>query len=57
MATYIIGPILALNPPFTKYLLEKCGVSNAELAFETAAMDAYNARVAEYSDPSTGFYY
>ena len=57
MATYVIGPILVLNPPFAKYLLEKCGADSSDLAFEEAAMEAYDARVREYSDPSTGFYY
>ena len=33
------------------------GVENAVLAFEEAAMDAYNLRVAEYTDPGTGIYY
>lgn len=56
MATYITGPLLILNPPFAKYVLEKCGAAG-ELVFEEAAMDAYNARVKEYSDPGTGFYY
>lgn len=57
MATYVIGPLLVLNPPFAKYLLEKCGADRGELVFEDAAMEAYDARVREYSDPSTGFYY
>lgn len=57
MATYVIGPLLVLNPPFAKYVLRQCGVADPELAFEEAAMDAYEARVAEYSDPGTGFYY
>ena len=57
MATYVIGPLLVLNPPFAKYVLRQCGAADPELAFEEAAMDAYEARVAEYSDPGTGFYY
>lgn len=57
MATYVIGPILILNPPFTKWLLKDLGIENPEIAFEAAAMEAYNARVAEYSNPDTGFYY
>ena len=45
MATYVIGPLLVLNPPFAKYLLEKCGADSGDLAFEEAAMEAYDARV------------
>lgn len=57
-ATYLIGPLLVLNPPFTKWLVaEKLGVEDFNLAYEEAAMDAYMARVKEYSDPNTGFTY
>lgn len=57
MATYVIGPLLILNPPFARYILQRCGAEEQELAFEEAAMDAYEDRVKEYSDPNTGFYY
>lgn len=57
MATYIIGPLLVLNPPFARYILSLCGVEKPVLEFEEAAMEAYEARVKEYSDPGTGFYY
>ena len=57
-ASHITGPLLVLNPTFTKwYMEEMMGVENATLAFEEAAMDAYNQRVAEYTDPGTGIYY
>lgn len=57
-ATYIIGPLLILNPPFTQWFLrEVLRQENSSLAFEEAAMDAYEVRVTEYSDPSTGFHY
>lgn len=57
MATYITGPLLVLNPPFAKYILELIGVENPKLAFEETAMDVYNTRVKEFSDPNTGFIY
>ncbi len=57
IATYVIGPILILNPPFAKWMLAKMGIENPKLAFEEAATEAYNVRIAEYSDPATGFYY
>ncbi len=57
IATYVIGPLLILNPPFAKWILTEMGVENPKLAFEEAATEAYNVRIAEYSDPATGFYY
>lgn len=57
IATYIIGPILVLNPPLAKWMLQQMGVSAPVLAFEEAAMEAYEVRVKEYSNPDTGFYY
>lgn len=56
MASYIIGPLLVLNPPFAKFILKECGIETP-LAFEREAIDAYDARVAEYSEPDRGFYY
>ena len=50
MATSLTGPLLVLNPPFTKALLRKIGAKNDTLAFEEAAMEAYRIRVAEFSD-------
>ena len=57
-ATYVIGPLLILNPPFTKWFIrEKLGVDLEKLAYEEAAMDSYENRIAEYEDPKTGLYY
>lgn len=57
IATYIIGPILVLNPPLAKWMLQQMGVSAPVLAFEEAATEAHEVRVKEYSNPDTGFYY
>lgn len=57
MATYVLGPLLIMNPLFTKYILELLGLQDRELPFESAAMDSYNLRLAEYSDPKRGFDY
>ena len=57
MATYLIGPLTVINPPFTKYLLKLMGVEDPVLAFEDSAMDAYNTRLEEFSDPTRGFTY
>lgn len=57
IGTYVIGPLLVLNPPFAKWLLKEMGAGDVTLAFEKEAMEAYEVRVKEYSDPDTGFYY
>jgi CobQ-like glutamine amidotransferase family enzyme len=57
MATYVLGPLLVMNPLFTKYLMGLLGASDRSLAYEEAAMDSYNLRLQEYSDPKRGFDY
>lgn len=57
MATYLTGPLLVLNPPFAKELLRRMGVAEPALAFEQQAMELYDQRVAQYSDPNTGIVY
>lgn len=57
MATYVLGPLLILNPPFAKYILGLLGAGDRELAFEKAAMDSYTLRLKEFSDPKRGFDY
>lgn len=57
MATYLLGPIVILNPPFAKYLLKLMGVEEPTLAFEEAAMDVYEKRLGEFKNPNTGFIY
>lgn len=57
-ATYIIGPLLILNPGFTKQLMkDAAGIADPKLAYEEAAFDAYETRLKEYSEPDRGFYY
>jgi CobQ-like glutamine amidotransferase family enzyme len=55
MASYLLGPLLIVNPPFAKQLLRDMGADTNELPFERAAMDAYDARLREFRDPKTGF--
>ncbi len=57
MATYLIGPLVLLNPPFAKYLLRLMGVEEPVLAFEEAAMDVYAHRLEQFSQPDRGFIY
>jgi len=51
MATYLIGPILPLNPLLTEWLLEKMGYK-CEAAFRETSMKAYELRVKEMEDES-----
>lgn len=57
MATYVIGPLTVLNPPFAKELLRLMGVEEPSLTFEEDAMEAYRIRVKEFSEPERGFTY
>ncbi len=57
MATYVLGPLLVMNPLFTKYIMALLGVKDRPLAFEEAAMDSYELRLREFSDPKRGFDY
>lgn len=51
IATTLLGPILILNPLFTKYLYQKMGVKKTKLLYEKEMFDAYNKRVEEFLDP------
>lgn len=55
IATYVLGPILILNPLFTKYLLKQMGVEEPKLAFEEAVMAAYEQRLKEFQDETIKF--
>lgn len=44
--TYLLGPFLVLNPPFTRYLLRLLGREDT-LAFQEEAMDAYRLRCSQ----------
>lgn len=56
-ATNVLGPILPLNPLFTRYLLNLLGVGERELPYEKEAMAAYEERLREFKDPKTGVEY
>jgi hypothetical protein len=49
IGTYMLGPVLALNPDWTRVLLRAMG-SEAEPAYLEAAQQAYAARLAEFED-------
>lgn len=47
IATYLIGPILILNPHFTEKLIQKMGIEKPNLAFQEDLIQAYNQRLEE----------
>lgn len=55
--TYLIGPLLVLNPPFAKYLMELIGIPEPSLEFERECYDVYEHRIKEFSEPNRGFIY
>jgi CobQ-like glutamine amidotransferase family enzyme len=50
-ATYLIGPLLVMNPPFTRYLLRRMGAPET-LAFSETIEEAYRRRLAEFHSDS-----
>ncbi|MCQ2520440.1 MAG: hypothetical protein MJ107_07915 [Lachnospiraceae bacterium] len=57
LGTYIIGPLLVLNPLLTKKLLAMMGVENPVVAYEESAMDVYEHRLSEFMEPTRGLTY
>ena len=51
--TNLVGPLLVLNPEFTKYLLHIMGADQTRLAFEKEVTQAYECRLKEFEDPKT----
>lgn len=47
IATYLIGPILILNPEFTKKILQKMRIEEPKVAFEQDVKNAYEQRLKE----------
>lgn len=48
--TYLLGPVLLLNPGFTRYLLSCMGVENPALAFAEEAEAAYEKRLRDFRE-------
>lgn len=55
IVTSQLGPILANNPPFTRWLLNTMGAEEANLAFENAVNEAYRVHLEEFKNPKTEF--
>ncbi len=52
-ATYLLGPLLPLNPKLTGYFLKLMGIEAPRTVFEEEAMKAYEIRLKEFEDPGT----
>ncbi|MGN1271505.1 MAG: hypothetical protein ACI4UX_06090 [Clostridia bacterium] len=48
IGTYLTGPLLILNPLFTKKILKIMGVKEPRIALEEDCMEAYKARLEEF---------
>lgn len=57
MATWLIGPLLPLNPDFTRYLLDLIGEKDAPLAFEEDVRASYEERLKTFRLPGMGLAY
>lgn len=57
MATWLIGPLLPLNPDFTRYLLDLIGETDAKLAYEADVRAAYEERLRTFHLPGMGLAY
>ena len=53
LGTYLLGPVLVLNPELTKYVMRLCGVESPKLAFEEETVKAYQIRLKEFEDEKT----
>lgn len=51
IATWLIGPILPSNPDFARWFLDAMGATEAPLAFEGVAREAYELRLTELKTP------
>ena len=55
--TYLLGPLLVLNPDFTAYLMRLLGAASSEPAFYAEAKQAFEIRLEEYrGDIGFGFH-
>ena len=54
IATYLLGPILVVNPQFTHWLFQKMGCDRP-LPFEEELIKAYDIRLKEFQNPKVDF--
>ena len=48
--TYLLGPLLVNNPPFTRSLLKAMGAGDVPLALEQAVEAAYEKRLEDFRE-------
>ena len=53
--TSLIGPVLTINPDFSKYLMKLMGVDNPKIAFEDVAKECFEQRLKEFEDSSKNY--
>lgn len=53
IGTYLLGPLLVMNPYFTQYLMYHMGVEKPRLAYAEAMKEAYNQRLTEFENKRT----
>ena len=53
IGTYLVGPLLVMNPYFTQYLMYHMGVEKPKLAYAEAMKEAYNQRLTEFENKRT----
>lgn len=53
IGTYLVGPLLVMNPYFTQYLLFHMGIKKPKLAFDKTIIEAYQQRVMEFENKKT----
>ena len=55
MGTYVLGPLLVINPQFTKYILKLMDINVEKVAFEEIANKCYDIRLKEFENPTVKF--
>lgn len=56
IGTSILGPILVLNPEFTKYFIHNIlKQKNVKIAYEEESIKSYNKRIEEFEDKRRTF--
>ena len=57
IGTYLLGPLLVLNPDFATCFMNQFGIADFKPAYYETAKAAYDLRLKQYLDEKTGFYY
>lgn len=53
IGTYLLGPVLVMNPYLTQSLMHHMGVEKPNLAYKDAMKEAYNQRIVEFENRKT----